>query len=334
MTSTANRSWIVSLALVMGLTITSLPLRAETNTAKITTDTFAASLACLQWQPSGVCFWLRCSLIECHVETSIKYFHYAPDLVVSTYHSIEQHPWTDFGRALAQSTQSSAKALVGSLVDSAGTRTRDDGRDRNHPFRDADAIGHPIAASAFTGLTCPMAAVTALHPYFQSHLDALVWRALLPVEMLYPQSLVPGVREIGNWPLNTWGNVYPRDGRITQPEEPKAHAVIATRVGDIVTRAGQPHVYSAVALGTTIRHRQLIWLPPPLIENAPQTGKWQMLDPHVDAACYAFGINDSLLPLSWSDGRGSVAGGAVFNLWRPYRCCEIEGLFIGSIDWF
>lgn len=307
---------------------------ADTNTAKIVADTVGAGLTCMEWKPAGVCFWLNCGFFGCNVRASVKIFHYSPDLVVSTYHSVQLHPWADWGKSLAASTYPAANTLLAGLTDSAGTRTRADGRDRNHPYRDADAFGHPVASLGGLGLTCPIAAVSAFRPYFQSQLDALVWRQILPTELLFPPSVLPGLREIGHWPLNTWGNLYPRDGRITQASEPKAAAVIASRVGDIVTRRAQPHVYSPVSLGITNRRGQRIWLPPPLLQADANSGKWQMLDPQVDRGCYAFGANDSVLPLSWSDGRGALAGGAVFNLWRPYRCCRIRGAFIASIDWF
>ena len=47
--------------------------------------------------------------------------------------------------------------------------------------------------------------------------------------------------------MQTWGGVYPRTGWTTQAEEPKAAAINAQRAGDIVTRAGQPHVYVALS---------------------------------------------------------------------------------------
>ena len=65
-------------------------------------------------------------------------------------------------------------------------------------------------------------------------MDALAWRQEVP-EIFYPASLIPGLRELGQWPLHTWGGVYPRTGWTTQAEEPKAAAINAQRAGDIVT---------------------------------------------------------------------------------------------------
>ena len=177
---------------------------AATTTAGILAATLAAVAHCWHFRVSGICYWLFCTPFGCTVRTSTKLSHYNPDLVVSVYHDPATHPWADYGRALAVGTGGMASALLGELVDSAGTRTRASRRERNYPFRDADAIGHPLP-----GLVCPAVAKTAFVPYFQSRLDAWAWRGVLPVELLYPPSWIPGLREVGAWPLNTWGNLYP-----------------------------------------------------------------------------------------------------------------------------
>lgn len=312
------------------------PLQSATTTADIVTTTMGGAASCMEWRPSGVCFWLVCSMFGCSVRTSLRVSNYAPDLVISAFHEAPLHPWSDFGRPVSTGLQGAASGLLGSLVDSAGTRTRADRRDKNHPYRDADAIGHPVAASNYFassfGYVCPPAAVTAFQPYFESYLDAHVWRSYLSAELLFLESYIPGMREVGTFPLNTWGNVYPREGRITQPNEVKGSAVIAQRVGDIVTRSGQPHVYTSVGSGgTTTSGSLLIWLPPELRENDATTGKWQMMSPQKDSTCYAFGANDSILPVQYGDGRVDAEGAYSWTLWRPYSCCTIRGMFIGAI---
>jgi integrating conjugative element protein (TIGR03756 family) len=312
------------------------PLQSATTTAEITATTMGGAPACMAWRPSGVCFWLRCTFFGCSVRTSLRVSNYAPDLVVSAFHEAPLHPWSDFGRPVSTGLMGAASGLLGSLVDSAGTRTRDDRRDKNHPFRDANAIGHPAAVSNYFassfGYVCPPAAVNAFQPYFESYLDAYVWRSYLPAELLFLESYIPGLREVGTFPLNTWGNVYPREGRITQANEVKGAAVLAQRVGDIVTRTGQPHVYTSVGTGgMTTSGNLLIWLPPELRENDATTGKWQMMSPQRDTSCYAFGANDSILPVQYGDGRVDAEGAYAWTLWRPYSCCSIQGIFIGAI---
>ena len=196
----------------------------------------------MQWMPTGVCFWLHCTVTGCSVRTSIKVGHYNPDLVVSAYNELGGNPWAEIRATLGLAQQAAATGLLGSLlpipVDSAGNRTEGTAaRDhQNLIYRETDAIGHPLSSLsglvAGVGLLCP-SETTSFVPYFESGLDALSWRQEVP-EIFYPASFIPGLREIGSWPLHTWGGVYPRTGWTTQAEEPKAAAINAQRAGDIV----------------------------------------------------------------------------------------------------
>lgn len=311
----------------------------DITTLEITAQTTAAALACSRWQPVGVCFWLRCSLFGCSVNTSLKVGHYNPDLVVSAYHKVGGNPWVEMRATLGTAAKAGGQAIVSGLLGvdigegdrTEGTTSKDH---KNLRFKEADAIGHPVSSLAsiasFSGLLCP-SETTSLVPYFQSTLDLLAWRTEIP-ESLFPAAFIPGLREIGTFPFNTWGGVYPRSGYITQAEDPKAGAVTAQRAGDIVTRTAQPHVYlptSATRSGGGLR----VWWPPPLVENDRRTGWWQMHTPLPSASCEAFGRNDTVSLLSWADGKGDPQGDYAWTLWRPYQCCQRRGQwFLGNID--
>ncbi len=185
--------------------------------------------------------------------------HYNPDFVVSAYHNVGENPWLEarltLGTVVQTAGQTVLAALTGVFLDGGDRSEGTDARDhKNLIFKEADVIGHPVASltwlASVTGLICPSASFS-FFPYFVSTLDALAWRFGIP-EMVFPQALVPGWREIGNFPWNTWGAVYPRSGFVTSAEDPKAGAVAAQRAGDIVTRAFQPHVYVPVAAGTIL----------------------------------------------------------------------------------
>ena len=60
------------------------------DTADLVTSTFSAD--CLEYRVVGMCFWLRCSLYSCSVETSVKVRHYIPDAVVSSYNNTGGKP--------------------------------------------------------------------------------------------------------------------------------------------------------------------------------------------------------------------------------------------------
>lgn len=332
-----RRGWHVAL-LVASLGVAPASVQAIT-TPQIVSDTTSAALACMQWMPVGVCFWLQCTLYSCSVNTSLKVGHYNPDLVVNAYNELGGNPWQEIRAILGSVQTSAANGLLGSLtslrIDSAGNRTESTTyRDhKNLIFRETDAIGHPINAlsgiAAGYGLSCQSQA-TAFLPYFQSSLDALAWRDSV-IETFYPASVIPGLREIGSWPLQTWGGVFPRTGWTIQAEEPKAAAINAERAGDIVTRTAQPHIY--LPLSGPVAADQRVWPPGPLVEADARTGIWQMLMPIVDSSCAVFGSND-LAGASWSAGRVDPAGDYTWALWRPYSCCSRRGqTFLFSVDW-
>jgi integrating conjugative element protein (TIGR03756 family) len=321
-----------------------MPMTGNTGTittADIVAQTTSAALSCMRWMPVGVCFWLRCSIYQCNVETSIKVGHYQPDAVVSSYNELGGNPWAEIRSTLGLAQQSAANGLLGSLlsvpIGSAGNRTEGGQGNRDHRnlvFRETDVIGHPVSSLsgilAGTGYLCE-SETTSFYPYFMSGLDALSWRMEIP-EMFYPASWIPGQREIGNWPSHTWGSVYPRTGWTTQAEEPKAAAINAQRAGDIVTRADQPHIYTAIEPSASSSQR--IWSPGPLVESDPSTGEWQMLFPEAETSCAVFGTNDLGTATGWGGGRVDEEGDYVWNLWRPYSCCEQEGqLFLFDINW-
>ena len=300
-----------------------------TTTAALVAQAVASYPTCSAWHASGICFWLVCSPFGCSVKSSTRFSHFAPDLVVSTYHDVATHPWPEIGIPLAAATKTTLSSLLTTpLSDSAGTHSRGDRTDKNRRYRDADAIGHPATSIG----TCPTA-VDPFVPYYQSTLDAMVWRSYLPAELLFPASWIPGMREVGSWPTNTWGNVYPRTGEVVQQHEVKGAAVLSQRIADFVTRPGQPHVYVPVSSGKlVVRDGQLVWDPPPAMETNPLGGLWQM-NVAKPTGCHVFGLNDTLSPVSYGDAATTQSGSYAYTLWRPYACCRVRGMFIGYIQW-
>lgn len=327
------------------LIITSMLIPVAGNAGTITTPTIiakttTAALSCMRWRPIGICFWLYCSWSGCKVRSSIKVGHYSPDLVVSSYNELGGNPWLEIRATLGLAQKAAAEGLLGTLlpvpIDSAGNRTEGSRNKRDHKnlvFRETDAIGHPLSSLfglvSGVGFLC-QSQTTSFLPYFQSGLDALSWRQEVP-EIFYPASLIPGLREMGSWPLQTWGGVYPRTGWSTQAEEPKAAAINAQRAGDIVTRTGQPHVYVPVTGSFGFGK---VWPPGPLREKDRRTGTWQMLLPRTESSCNVFGTNDLVSFAGWGGGRVDQQGDYAWNLWRPYKCCPRRGqAFLFDVDW-
>jgi len=254
---------------LLGLFLALSGVRAGTiTTPEILSKTAAATFACMQWTPIGLCFWLECSFFACSVSSSLKIGHYNPDLVVSSYNELGGNPWQEIRKSLGLAQKLAAVGLLGALlpvpIESAGNRTEGSANNRDHKnllFRETDAIGHPqtIFSSFLPEFICD-SQTRPFVPYFQSGIDALAWRQEIP-GIFHPARFIPGMRELGNWPLQTWGGVFPRTGWSTQAVEPKAAALTAQRAGDIVTRTGQPHVYLPVIDLPSLN--QQVWPPGP-----------------------------------------------------------------------
>ncbi|CAB5671207.1 integrating conjugative element protein, PFL_4710 family [Delftia tsuruhatensis] len=285
----------------------------------LSTATLVASTAstdCLEYRVTGLCYWLQCTPFGCKVRTSVKVRHYVPDAVVSSYATTGANPWVEV-RAMSLPNPS---ALGGN----DGT-TNQPSENTLAKFKNADVIGHPGGAAfsqfaSASGFAC-QGAGTAFMPYLLSTLDTLAWRYNVP-ELLYPEALVPGMREIGaRGSLNLWGAVYPRGGFLHQVDDHKAAAVVAQRAGDIVTRRGQVHVYQPLLASP----RPGYWPAGELKESAAATGKWQELTPRLSTSCAVFPNSGARLQAQQGD--------YAWALWRPYSCCQRRGqTFLGSTD--
>jgi len=294
-------------------------LAAATSSQAINTGTIIASSLspdCLEYRVVGICYWLYCTWTGCTVRTSVKVRHYVPDAVVSSYSNTGENPWAEV-RFMSPPNPTAQ--------DGGDGTTNHDNENNLAKFKNADVIGHPGGqvfsqfASA-TGYACEGAG-TAFMPYLLSTLDTLAWRYNVP-EMVYPESLIPGRREIGTRTgLNLWGNVYPRGGFLHQADDYKSGAVVAQRAGDIVTRRGQPHVYQPLLASA----RAGYWPADALMETDANTGKWQELTPTLSNTCAVFPHTGTRVQAQQGD--------YAWALWRPYSCCERRGqVFLGSAD--
>ena len=161
-------------------------------------------------------------------------------------------------------------------------------------------------------------------PYFISGFDAFEWRWGI-AEKIYPASWIPGVREISQTPLTTWGGVHPRMGFVKSEHRARAAAVASQRAADVVTRSNQPHVY--IPQSTT--QNMLRTLP----QNAAPfpsnelTDKWQMVYPEADNACYSFGSF-----LDYTTFRNEEDEKFTFLYWQERNCCPFaDGVIIAQI---
>ncbi len=297
----------------------SLLLCGATSTFALDTATIISSAVspnCLEYRVVGICYWLFCTMFGCSVRTSVKVRHYVPDAVVSSYSNTGENPWVEV-RAMSMPNPTARAGGDGT--------TNHDNENNLAKFKNADVIGHPagLVFSRFvsaSGFTC-QGVGTAFMPYLLSTLDTLAWRYNIP-EMVYPEALIPGMREIGSRAtLNLWGNVYPRGGFLHQTDDYKSGAVVAQRAGDVVTRRAQPHVYQPLLA----RARAGYWPAGALMEGDASTGKWQELTPTLSTTCAVFPHGNTRVQAQQGD--------YAWALWRPYACCRRRGqIFLGSVD--
>ncbi|MCY3857580.1 MAG: TIGR03756 family integrating conjugative element protein [Gammaproteobacteria bacterium] len=300
------------------------------STAQIVQRTLHSISSCLDWRWVGNCFWSQCDLLGCEVSSSMKVRHYLPDLLVTVQRVPTDTPWTEMRHALS-STQSattssvfrplSRQQFVGSGADVAVSS----GHERNGDVRffEASVFGHPLEALPLEveRLLC-RSSIQAGKPYYQSSLDDFAWR-FAPLESIHPAALIPGRREIGRTEEATWGAVYPRSGFVTQQSPVKAAAVIAQRACDILIGPRGQHV--ALELENPKPYTSV---PTHLDERDAATGLWQMISPFVDPTCDLFGTQNP----NWDFGRIDESRAFIWNLWRPYECCEPRGsIYLGAV---
>ncbi len=100
--------------LLLTLFLSSTAARAGTiTTPEILTKTAAASIACMQWTPIGLCFWLDCSFFGCGVKSSLKIGHYSPDRVVSPTNQLGGNPWLEIRTTPGLAQQTAASSVLG-----------------------------------------------------------------------------------------------------------------------------------------------------------------------------------------------------------------------------
>lgn len=116
------------------------------TTVQILQSTVNAIPSCTEYTVTGVCVYLQCKILppSCWLNFSLRVNHYVPEVIVSTYHDVYQHPWMDVGTVLAVGSHSIGQILLGGL-DSAGSGSQ---RKSTYTYKDADAVGNPVGMFA------------------------------------------------------------------------------------------------------------------------------------------------------------------------------------------
>jgi integrating conjugative element protein (TIGR03756 family) len=317
---------------ILLLPAASLAEGSEINTADIIKDTVKGFQKCAHYKVIGMCFWVTYDWKGPHFFSTLKVDYYSPDAIVSVYNHNGANPWLYANKIVDAAAYKAAQVQARSIYHTDIGESSESAvsiHDNNDKFKEVDVIGNPgvklfDSPGFFIGSRARI-----FMPYYQSMLDALAWRSPL-TETFYPASLVPGMREVGSFPLNVWGNIYPRNGYIDQPTASKAAAVIAMRGIDIATHFKQPHIYHNLYYGSCGHHCQIYETK----ENDPNT-QFQMIYPKAENTAEVFGKNDLGRMSPWrSDAEFKGSGNYAWIMWRRYRgCIQANAHFIGDVTW-
>lgn len=304
----------------------------EINTVDVVKDTVMGFSKNANYKVVGLCFWVKYTWKGPRFLTTLKVDYYSPDAVVSVYNHNGANPWWYANEIIDKAAYKAAQAQVKSVYHTNmddSSESVSSTHDNNDKFKEVDVIGNP-GIKIFDSLGVFIGSRSKIFmPYYQSMLDAIAWRSPL-TEEFYPASYVPGMREVGSFPLNVWGNIYPRNGFINQPTASKAAAAIAMRAIDIATHFNQPHIYHNLYYGSCGHHCQIYETK----ENDKNT-QFQMIYPKSESNAEVFGSNDLGQMSPWrSDAEQKGDGNYAWIMWRRYYgCIQSNAHFIGDITW-
>lgn len=294
------------------------------TSAHIAAASAEAALECTDYCVVGACSWLVCGLFGCTIETSLKVAHNRPDLIVSTYNQPGDIPYKEAGvvyghflNAVGNTAFSSFGGMEGGEYRANANMNQQKKENPALAFKEASII-----SSLFSGIDvhymCDSAA-GPFQPFYQSELDAIAWR--FNTDAFHYKSWLPGVNEVGDWPLYSFGSVYPRTGFIIQNDDVKASEVIAGRSMAVLVDGGMGHVrrpFTNEDAGQ--KEHEIVDNPTP----------WQPIYPHAESSCMALGeCNDP----AWLANHHSDDGRRGWVYWTRYQCClSNRGIFLSSIE--
>ncbi len=162
--------------LLSGQYVHALELEPTTLTLSDIAGATTLDSTCLNYCITGVCVWLRCSIYECDIETSIRVSHYNPDLIVSVYDEpviILGRKHNPFMGSLEEQATDSVVGLFHDALVGGGHRVEGGNHNTDHSlrFKEATAIGHPFSSLtdfvADSGYYCPSEA-ESMEPFLST----------------------------------------------------------------------------------------------------------------------------------------------------------------------
>jgi integrating conjugative element protein (TIGR03756 family) len=315
------------LTLICALPFVASNAYAGINSAKISEATVKAIPQCLHFHIIGACVWF--SPFTGYSTTPLVEY-YSPDLVASVFNRPGDNPWSEINETLDQAGKKTEQQIVSSLAhDDAGSGQHSYGsiQEQNTFFKEADVIGNPgLAMLSQPGLLASTA--VPLNPYYQSMLDAGMWRGFPNFPSILAEEakamMADITHHVGAGPIY-WGGIYPHEGKVATTNDAKAASVIAQRAADLTTSTAIPgHIYQPLP-NQCGEHCDAT----PIQENSDKT-QFQMIYPNQEDTCDYFGKT-----LSYGESAEIRAQGAyIWIIWRYYRGChDGAGDFVQEIKY-
>ena len=295
-----------------------------------TTDIIDASLTdcgfdCIDWKPSGLCFWFTCTLFECSVESTLRVTHNLPLSVINVYSHKSAWKLTRSINRINPKTKGSgvitqARKRINNTIDA----NRSDFVD----FKKADAFINPACAIFRNNSYFCESDKIEMTPLYLSSIDFLGWHRSIPEIFTAPIHL--NKRVAGNF-LNSWSPLYPRHGWTNLgAQDHKSAYTASTRVASLLTKPGLRVVNSIKKDKSDVSCDDgRCWYDEPFNSHNLKGGGLQMIYPVVE--------DDFDVPRNqWGEGKASASEQYAWVYWREKSCCPkakntITYLF--SITW-
>lgn len=300
------------------LTVSSIATAKDgINTVDVTSKTISSISKCSKYKLKGMCLWMEMKkawLVSYPVFHQTLYVeHYRPDLVVSVFPEFKKHPWREM-RFIQKGENQAGNIVARSLFKGAIDGGQIQGgfhNSNNIRFKEVTVTGHPGASIPFPGVLPSQA--NSMVPYYNSIRDVSLWRNPGTEMLIYPHYMIPGIKEVGQGLIYSWGSLFPRTGFVNQNDDAKAAAILALRALNIATT-------DSIHLSYNINRNncgQYCDKPGPIEHRADV--KFQMLYPLKQSSCVQ--LCDSLQP-EWLDKARQDNGSYVWVVWRKYKGCK------------
>lgn len=245
--------------------------------------------------------------------------------MVSVFNKPGENPWLEMNGTLDQAGKVAESKIVTTVSGGDhvgyGQHSMADEHEQSVYFKEAEVIGNPALAVIKHNPFMITSTATPFLPYFQSMLDAVMWRGLTPAAM--PEKIAAMgqdmVRRVGAFPI-VWGGVFPIEGVTNAGNDAKAAAVIAQRAVNMLSLMVPLHVYKNLSnnCGSACSADDFH-------ENDEHT-QFQRIYPDAETSCEIFGKT-----LNYGNGLYKDTDGAyTWIVWRHYHgCVQGNGKYIG-----